>query len=169
MRKIKSIAIVVVAIIGLWSITATSGSDSKSGSSSDSGGSSQKVYKVGETAHSGDFDITLQTVKNPYQPTNQFEQASAGKHFVATEFTVKNTASEQKTFSSLLGAEVSDSSGQHFSITLAGTDLPQLDGDVAANDIRRGWMVFEVPDASSGLKIRLKGDLTSTGSLFALS
>lgn len=128
----------------------------------------QASYSVGQTAHTGDFDVTLNTVENPYTPTNRFEKPPAGQHFVGVELTVKNTTSDQKTMSTLMGAEVTDSLSRPWHSTFAGVDRPQLDGTVAANDSRRGWIFFALPDDATGLKLRMKGSLTATGSLFVL-
>ena len=167
----------VVAVIGLT--VATSGSDdggsSTAATSSEddaAGGQSpggQEVYGLGQTAHTGDFDVTLHTVEDPYVPTNQFERPADGQRYVAVEVEVKNTGDESRPMSTLLGAEVTDSLSRGWDIALAGFDRPQLDGTVAAGESRRGWIVFEVAQDSSALRLRLKGNLTATGSLFALS
>jgi hypothetical protein len=128
----------------------------------------QDVYKLGQTAHTGDFDITLHQVKDPYTPTNQFETPRPGNRYVAVEMEAKNTSGSNKTLSTLLGAEVTDSLNRPWDIALAGMDLPQLDGDVQAGQNRRGWIVFEVPQDAKGLKLRIKGDFTATGSVFQL-
>lgn len=158
------IIVIVATNAGKKSDKTGSGSSSSSSSSSSSG----DTHKVGDTAHTGDLDVTLDTVKDPYTPTNEIEKPQAGQRFVAVEMSLKNTASDKKTFSSIIGAELSDADGQHFTIALAGTDLPQLEGDIQAGETRKGWMVFGVPDASNGLKLRVKGDVTSQGSVFTL-
>ena len=48
------------------------------------------------------------------------------------------------------------------------TDLPQLDGEVGPGEARRGGIVFEVTPDATGLRLRLKGGVTATGSLFEL-
>src|SRR5690606_32296924 len=84
------------------------------------------------------------------------------------EVELRNTSDEVQTFSSLLGAEVTDSLNRPWDIGLAGFDLPQVDGDVPPGGARRGWMVFEVAEDSTGLLLRIMGNLTATGSVFAL-
>ncbi len=165
------IGIAVVAFVGLVVllvivVAATGGGSSKKAPSAIS--PSQATYTIGQTAHTGDFDVTLDTVENPYKPTNQFETPEAGQHFVALELTVKNNATEAKTMSTLLGAELQDSQSRPWGVALAGTNLPQLDGKVAVGESRRGWVVFNVADDAAGLKLRLKGNLTATGSVFVI-
>lgn len=128
----------------------------------------QEVHAVGQWAHTGDFDVTVHQVQDPYAPSNQFETPQPGHRFVAVEVEVRNTADDARTISTLLGAEVTDSMNRPWHVALAGTDLPQLDGDVPAGGARRGWMVFEVAEDSTELILRIKGSLTATGSLFAL-
>lgn len=129
----------------------------------------QDVYAVGETAHTGVFDVTVHTVVSPWESGNQFEVPQPGHHFVAVEASLVNVdGSELETWSSLLGAEITDSLGRPWDIAFAGYELPTLDGDVGLGMTRRGWVVFEVADDAAGLLLRLSGNLTATGSLFDL-
>jgi hypothetical protein len=146
--------------------TATSSEEDAAAGQSDGG---QDVYAVGQSAHTGDFDVLLHTVEDPYVPSNEFERPSEGHRYVAVEVEVSNSSDEAQPMSTLLGAEVMDSASRAWNIALAGLDRPQLDGTVAAGESRRGWIVFEVAQDSTGLRLRLKGNLTATGSLFALS
>ncbi len=47
--------------------------------------------------------------------------------------------------------------------------LTPIDGYVPPNDQRRGTMVYEVPAAATGLELRVRGDLTSGGTVFTLT
>jgi hypothetical protein len=130
---------------------------------------SQNIYSIGDTAHTSVFDVTVHQVVSPWQSTNQFETPQAGRHFVAVEASLTNTEGDElETWSSLLGAELTDTQGRPWEVAFAGTELPSLDGDVGRGMTRRGWVVFEVADDASGLLLRLKGELTATGSLFDL-
>jgi hypothetical protein len=191
-RKKRFWALGIVAVIVIAALAGSSGGDDTSKTATDaptpttiagsSGstaavsptatsaktGSGQTVYTLGQQAHTGDLDVTLNTVKDPYASTNQFDKPSAGQRFVAVEVTVKNTGKSAVTVSSLLFAEVTDSQSRPWRIALAGLDLPQLDGQVQPGDSRRGWMVFGVDQDATGLRMRLKGSLTATGSVFGL-
>lgn len=130
----------------------------------------QDLYRVGETATSGEFDITLHTVTDPWTSGNQFETPGVGMRFVAIEASITNNGSTAITFSSYAGlAEVKDDQNRVWDPAFAGLDLPQLDGEVAPGATRRGWTVYEVGGDSAGLVIRMKGNFTATGSVFALS
>jgi hypothetical protein len=128
----------------------------------------QDVYQVGDTAHTADLDVTVHQVQDPFEPTNEFETPQAGMRFVAVESELTNADDEPITWSSLMGAELTDSENRPYTVALAGTDLPQLDGEVPAAGSRRGWVVFEVPQDATGLQLRIKGSITATGSLFDL-
>jgi hypothetical protein len=139
--------------------------DHAAGDKADGG---QEVYTVGQTAHTGDFNIVLHTVTDPWVSTNEFDTPQPGNRFVAVEVEVKNTDDEMDIVSTLLDAEVTDSMNRPWDIALAGFELPQVDGEVQPGEARRGWMVFEVPADATDLQLRIKGELTSTGSLFDL-
>jgi Domain of unknown function (DUF4352) len=129
----------------------------------------QDVFAIGETAHTGDFDVTVHTVEDPLA-TSEFETPAAGNRFVGVEATVTNTSDEPLPFSTLAGMELFDQLDRPWSVTIAGTDRPQLDAPtVAPGEARRGWVVFEVPPDATELTLRVKGNLTATGSLFDLS
>jgi hypothetical protein len=83
--------------------------------------------------------------------------------------TTRWATTERRTFSTLLGLEVVDSDNQAWDVALALVDRPNVEGDYQPGETKRGWATFEVPDASTGLKLRVKGSVTATGSLFALS
>lgn len=169
---------VVLSIVGLAIVAdafddlddATNGSrgnpDEPAVSSGDDG--EQDVFAVGQTAHTGDFDVTLHTVTDPFTPASQFERPQANNRFVAVEVEVTNTSDENQVMSTLAGAELTDSQNRGWNIAIAGTDLPQLDGQVPPGDARRGWVVFEVAQDATDLRLRIKGNLTATGSLFDL-
>lgn len=171
----------VVVVIVAASIAASGGDDDDAPATRESGGveadvpgggrsaGGQDVYAIGQTARTGDFDVTLHTVEDPYVPSNPFDRPGDGNRFVAVELTATNTSDVQKPLSTMLGAEVTDSLSRPWDVAFAGFDLPQLDGMVPAGESRRGWIVFEVPNDATGLRLRIKGNLTATGSLFALS
>jgi hypothetical protein len=163
------VAIIVIAVV------ASAGGDGDGGSTATDeptagqteGG--QDVYAIGETAHTGDFDVTVHGIEDPFVPGNTFETAQAGHRLVGVEATVINVSDEPLPFSTLAGVELFDQLDRPWSVTIAGTDRPQLDAPtVAPGEARRGWVVFSVPAEASDLTLRVKGNLTATGSLFDL-
>ncbi len=138
----------------------TSPPDDESGDSDD--------YAVGETGHTGDFDVTLHAVEDPLQPANEFDQPTPGNRLVGVEVTLTNTGDDPQTFSSLLAAELTDSLSRPWTVALAGLDRPQVDGDVPPGESRRGWMTFDVAEDADALRLRVKGNLTAEGAVFVL-
>jgi Domain of unknown function (DUF4352) len=178
-------AIIVIVLIIIISVANSGGSSKKSTStngtpttqqaaggqpSSAAGGQTsggQNKLTVGQTGTSGDFDITLNAVTDPYTSTNQFVQPSAGTRYVAVDVTMKNRSSDQQPVSSALNFELTDSTGQKYTETFAPGATP-IDGFVPANDQRRGTMVYAVPVGVTGLELRVKGDISSGGTVFTL-
>ncbi|MDQ3403551.1 MAG: DUF4352 domain-containing protein, partial [Actinomycetota bacterium] len=150
-------AVVALAVLGgIIAAVAGSGGDdeaSSGGNGSDTteenaedpstpGG--QEVFAVGETAHTGDLDVTVEAVEDPFAATNQLDTPAPGQRFVGVEMTVVNTGDELQVVSTLLQMEVTDSEGRRSQVALAGTDRPQIGGDVPPGETRRGWVVFGV-------------------------
>jgi len=129
----------------------------------------QDVYAIGQTAHTGDFDVTVHTLEDPFTP-GQFETPDAGHRFVGVELTVTNTGAEPLPFSTMMGVELLDQLDRRWNITIAGLDRPQIDAPtVAPGEARRGWVVFSAPADATQFTLRVKGNITATGSLFALN
>lgn len=169
-----SLAIIVGLVVGGLILAAMGGNDDKDKDAKSSGGKapSQEVFKVGDTAHTGDFDVTVHSVRDPYSPANEFDlKPAAGKRFVAVEMTMTNTSDKPLPLSTAIGVEVLDQADRLGTFSLAGaSELPRLDAPtVAPGEPRRGWYVAEVAQDATGLKLRVKGNVTATGSVFALS
>lgn len=128
------------------------------------------VYAIGEMAHTGDFDVVVHAVEDPFVPTNEFEVPEEGHRFVGVEATVTNTGDEPLPFSTLAGVELFDQMDRPWPVAVAGTDRPQLDAPtVTPGEARRGWVVFSVPPDATELTLRVKGNITASGALFDLS
>lgn len=159
----------LVVLIGIAAVAG--GGDEEDGdepaAASDAG---QDVYALGQTAHSGDFDVTVHALEDPFA-AGQFEAPPIeGHRFVGAEVTVTNTSDQALPFSTIAGVELFDQLDRPWDITLAGLERPQLDAPtVGPGEARRGWVVFSVPPDATELTLRVKGNLTATGSLFALN
>jgi hypothetical protein len=130
-------------------------------------------YQIGETAKTADLEVTLNGVTDPYAPSSNLFKPKPGDRWVAVDVTVKNNGSDKMTFSTLALMELKDSQSQTWNVSLEGsaadTTTPQLDGDVVPGDSRRGIAVFEIPDAATGLKLRVKGEITANGAVWQIS
>jgi Domain of unknown function (DUF4352) len=71
--------------------------------------------------------------------------------------------------STLLNFELTDAEGRKYNQSIvADTGTAPIDGTVPPNDQRRGVVVYEVPVGITGLELRVKGDLSSGGTVFTL-
>ncbi|HEV7758747.1 MAG TPA: DUF4352 domain-containing protein [Acidimicrobiales bacterium] len=139
--------------------------DHAAGGKSDGG---QDVYTVGQTVHTGDLNVVLHTVTDPWVSGDEFDSPQPENRFVAVEVEMRNTGDETEIMSTWLGAELTDAQNRPWDVALAGYDLPQIEGEIEPGEARRGWMVYEVPADATDLRLRIKGELTSTGSSFDL-
>ncbi|MEY2448813.1 MAG: hypothetical protein QOH79_2289 [Acidimicrobiaceae bacterium] len=125
-------------------------------------------HVVGETAHTGDFDVTLNEFIEPFEDSSGFFSAQPGNHLVAVDVTMHNTDKDSHTVSSLAQFTVVDPQSRSYQASFAGNQN-RVDGTVAAGDQIRGVVSFEVPDGITGLVLKVKGDFTSGGTSFQLS
>lgn len=147
--------------------TEAAGEPGTSGSGDE--GSGEDTYAVGETGTSSDLEITVNTVEDPWVPSNEFDTPPAGQRYVGVEMTVVNTGDQTATFSTLAGIEVVDEQGQAWDVALTASDQPGIDGDIPAGATRKGWVYLAVGEDATGLQMRVKGSLTAEGALFLLS
>jgi hypothetical protein len=125
------------------------------------------VHTVGETARTGDFDVTVFGFKDPETP-GQFLQPAPGMHFVTVDVQLTNRSSRQRSFSSLLGFRLLDGADRQFDATFADIAPAAPDGDFPPGQALRGLALFEVPDGTTGLSFRAHATLDDPGVLFAL-
>lgn len=129
------------------------------------------TYTVGQTAKTGGFNVTVYAIKDPQPSTNQFLTPKTGNHFVSIDVQVNNPGKDQQTFSSLAGFHLQDSANRQYDedITGAGVTPGPPEGQIAAGQSVRGFVVFEIPDGTTGLKFRAQGNFTAAGAVWQLS
>jgi ABC-type uncharacterized transport system auxiliary subunit len=91
------------------------------------------------------------------RPANDFTKPADGKRLYGVQFTIKNAGAEA--WDDSLNAAVIDSDGQEFEASLFGeiAGLPKFgDSAVAAGDVRRGVIVFEVPKQAKITKVQVE-------------
>ena len=130
-----------------------------------------KTYKIGQTAKTSDFKVTVFGIQEPWVSTNQFDTPDPGTHYVAVDVQLKNTESEQQTFSSLLGYHLLDSKNRQYDVGFGciGLEPGAPEGEMPPKLPIRGFVCFQVPDGSTKLKLRVQGSITAAGSLFRLT
>jgi hypothetical protein len=133
---------------------------------------SKNLYNVGDTAKTGDFEVTVFGFTDPQPSGNEFLEPSPGMRFVSVDVQITNPDSkDQQLFSSLLGFHLLDDQNFQYGEDLmdAGLTPGAPDGEIAAGQSIRGFVAFEVPEDASGLKLRVQGSLTAAGAVFNLT
>jgi hypothetical protein len=124
-------------------------------------------YAMGTTARTAAFDVIVHGFTDP-QPPGAFLRPTAGTHYVSVDVQVVNRGTTTQTFSSLIQIHLLDRTNRQFEPTFGDLEPPAPDGDIPPGAASRGQALFEVPDGASGLRVRVQGDLSTPGVVFAL-
>jgi hypothetical protein len=122
------------------------------------------TFHVGDTIKLGDWEVIVHGVTDPLESTNQYLKPKAGNRWVGVDTEVKNNSGKPAMVSSLVCFELQDDKNQSYSITITGANAASLDGEADPGGARRGTLSYEVPQDATGLKLRFKCDLFSSGS-----
>lgn len=162
------LALPLAVLVGI--VAAVSANDTGSpGPTSGGAVAARTVFLVGEVARTGDFEVTVYGVQDPQVP-GEFLRPSAGSHYVSVDLQVANKGSGQQSFSSLLLLHLVDGANRQFSATVAADISPAPpDGEIPTGEAIRGITVFEVPDGTTGLRLRAQGSLKEAGVFFTLA
>jgi len=167
----KRFAAMAVALVSVIALAASAGSNeatkvgedasgaSESGASAPDGGGK---FAVGDTVALGDWTVTVNGVTDPFTSSNQFDTPQ--DRYVAVDTTVANNSDAPATVSSLLCFELRDSTGRTYNQALVVGGGATPDGEVDPGGILRGDLYYDVPAGVTGLQLRFKCDLFSSGS-----
>lgn len=160
----------LMALIGLLAITAAvimacgGGTAANSGSTTNGGSSttnSSKHFKVGDQVKVGTtYIVTVNSAK-----TNQGDdviQPKSGDTFLIVDVSLKNVSSQEQDVSSLLMFTLKDATGQKYDETITDGATPP-DGQLAAGDVLRGQLSYEVPQSQHSFTLAFQADITSSG------
>jgi len=162
-------AIACVALVIAAVVIAAVGSNSSSKSASPVVPATKARYKVGDTAPTADILVTVFGFENPQPPPDELSKAPPGQHLVSVDVQVTNPTKHQTTFSSLVGFDLLDAQNLEYREKLTTVDPGPPDGQFAAGQSMRGFVVFAVPNGTTGLKLRVQGSFTAAGAVFALT
>ena len=128
-------------------------------------------YKVGDTANTSGLQAKVYGFRDPQPPVDSFNTPKTGNHFVSVDVQITNPGSSQQRFSSLLGFHLLDSQNRQYDedLTSGGLIPGAPDGELAAGQSIRGFVVFETPDGTTGLRFRVQGSITAAGAVFRLT
>ncbi len=127
------------------------------------------TYSIGQTAKTGGFSATVYAVKDPQPPVDQFDVPKAGMHFVSVDVQVTNSGSSSTTFSSLVGFHLLDSLNHQYDEEISTITPAAPEGVIAGGQSIRGLVIFQVPDGTKGLRLKVQGGFTATGAVWQLS
>jgi hypothetical protein len=120
-------------------------------------------FKVGDVVKVGDtWQVTVNKVKTSHG--DDFSKPDAGNTYVIINVTVKNISGQEQTISSLLNftyKAVDGTKGKNALLTTGVSPAP--DGKVAASDVVKGDLVYEVPAAQKTGTLSFQADLISNG------
>jgi hypothetical protein len=116
------------------------------------------------------LNFTVRAVKAPFSSTGQYALPTAGYEYVEVDVEVANTRSSNQQFSSLLAFHLYDAENRQYGEAIvAGIEPSPPDGPIGPGQSLRGLVMFEVPTAARGLRLRCQGSLTAAGAVFTLT
>ncbi len=154
-------AVVVLACGG--ASAANTGTKIDSGSTSTGGqtNTTAQHFKVGDQVKVGDtYVVSVNSVKT--SAGSDIDQPKAGNDYLIVDVTIKNVSSQEQNFSSDLQFTLKDSTGQKYTQTIISNATPP-DGKIAAGDLLRGQMAFEVPTSQKNFTLAFESDIFGSG------
>ncbi len=115
---------------------------------------SNKTFKVGDTASALDYKLTVSNVKE-CKSKSYYMKPKKGNIWLGAEVTVEST-SDKAFFANTSQMKITDSEGIAHNPTYQSTKDcdPRFPGiQLAKGEKAKGWVIFELPSATSGLKL----------------
>lgn len=134
--------------------SSTTGSTTSSQNTPSSNGSSNS-HTVGQPVPVSDtWTVTVNSVK--LSSGSEFDAPKSGNTFLVVNVTLKNTSSSTQNVSSLDMFSLKDSTGQTYDQDIAAA---AINGNVAAGELLRGNLTFEVPKSVHTFTFQFASDL----------
>jgi len=163
-RLLLTLAIVGVVALVIIACGAASDTASNSGTTTSGGTSSttkSQHFKVGQQVKVGDtYVVTVNSVKT--DAGDDVFKPKDGNTFLIVDVSVKNVSSKEQDLSSLLQFTLKDSSGQKYNETIV-SNATAPDGKIAAGDVTKGQLAYEVPAAQKSFTLAFEADIVSGG------
>jgi len=132
------------------------------GGNGDAAGGVQR-FAVGDTVALGDWEVTVNSVVDPWVSPEEFDTPPAGR-YLEVDVTVTNNSASPETVSSLLCFEVRDADGRSVSQELLVGGGTSPDGEVDPGGRLTGSLYYDVPEGVDDLELRFSCDLLASGS-----
>ena len=153
----------VVIVAGVIFLACGAGSAANNGTTTTGGASASSAqhFKVGDQVKVGDtYIVTVNSVTT--NKGDDISQPKAGNTFLVVDVTIKNTSSKEQNVSSLLQFTLKDTTGQKYDETIISGATPP-DGKLAAGDVVKGQIPYEVPLAQHSYILAFQADIVSSG------
>ncbi len=150
---------VTMAVLG-----ACGGDDSDEGDAAE-GPVATEVHKIGEVVKLGNVDVVVHGIKDPFDYGNAAVKAAPGTRQVAVEVEVKNNSDTRQVFSPFSQFELKDSTNKSFIAIAMPRNIPLYGGEAPPGTAKRGLVVYQIPEASTGLQITFQNPTVTEGSV----
>lgn len=112
---------------------------------------------IGDRIRSGDLQLILHGVDDPFTTDDLVITAPAGRRWVATDVEVVNLSAAPVTLSTQGHFLLRDVTDARYGHATTGGGLPTVDGVLPVGATRRGTVVFEVPEDARDLRLSFTG------------
>ena len=111
------------------------------------------TYQIGDVVKVGTAEVTVHSVKDPFDPGNPAVTAPPSTRFLALDAEVKNVSGDPQPFSGFAQFQMKDSTGKTFDAVPLPRSFPALGGETQPGTSRRGWVAFHIPQESQDLQV----------------
>ena len=156
--KVRNAVIAVVLVF----LAGCGGDES---SKDDAAPSATEIRRIGELVKLGNVEVIVHGIKDPFDAGNPAVKAPPGSRQVAVEVEVKNLSSNRQLFSPFSQFELRDSTNRTFNAIPLPRTVPTFGGEAPPGAAQRGLVVYQIPEASTGLQIVFQNPLITEGSV----
>lgn len=123
----------------------------------------EKVFKMGETVKMGDFNITVNSVREEKLGQYDFSMADEGEKIVLVDVSIQNNSKESVDVSSMLMFKMSDKDGYSKDLAISTNAKGSLDGELGAGRTMRGELPFSVGSKEKSWELIFEPDFLAKG------
>jgi hypothetical protein len=102
---------------------------------------------VGRAVRSGDYELLVNSVVDPYTSRDEFSQPDAGNRYVVADVSITNVSSDTKDYNSY-DFKLRDSDSFQYDSTYSDVQQALSSGSLLAGETIRGRLSFQVPQSA---------------------